>query len=156
MCDYSLAALPNRLAVEGEELTVYRFRTNSIGLAPPAEVRALATCSRRARSNGFWSWLKSVFEDAPKLPVTAVCVPPGAQLLFKNIPEELQRRWHVNDRESAVFVQVSAAENAYRDAVQFHDRRVVLLQNLCEGMLVKVLSLGGAEVSEEQSLLASQ
>lgn len=27
MCDYSLAHVPNRLAVEGEELVVYRFGT---------------------------------------------------------------------------------------------------------------------------------
>ena len=33
MCDYSLAVLPKRLAVEGEELIVHRFRTGSIGLA---------------------------------------------------------------------------------------------------------------------------
>ena len=32
MCDYSLAGLRTRLAVEGEELVVYRFPTGSIGL----------------------------------------------------------------------------------------------------------------------------
>src|SRR6516164_7099987 len=33
MCDYSLAGLPNRLAVEGEQLLVYRFTTGAMGLA---------------------------------------------------------------------------------------------------------------------------
>ena len=33
MCDYSLTGIPNRLAVEGEELVVHRFRTGSLGLA---------------------------------------------------------------------------------------------------------------------------
>jgi hypothetical protein len=32
MCDYSLAGVPNRLAVEGEQLVVHRFPTGSVGL----------------------------------------------------------------------------------------------------------------------------
>jgi hypothetical protein len=37
MCDYSLGGLPNRLAVDGEELIVHRFPTHSIGLASAAD-----------------------------------------------------------------------------------------------------------------------
>jgi hypothetical protein len=33
MCDYSLAGIPNRLAVEGEELVVHPFPTGALGLA---------------------------------------------------------------------------------------------------------------------------
>ena len=33
MCDYSLAGIPNRLAVEGERLVACRFSTGSMGLA---------------------------------------------------------------------------------------------------------------------------
>jgi hypothetical protein len=40
MCDYSIAALRTRLAVEGEELVVYRFPTGSIGLTSASEVAA--------------------------------------------------------------------------------------------------------------------
>ncbi len=40
MCDYSLAGLRTRLAVEGEELVVYRFPTGSIGLTSASEVAA--------------------------------------------------------------------------------------------------------------------
>jgi len=36
ICDYSLASLRTRLAVEGEELFVYRFPTASLGLTSPA------------------------------------------------------------------------------------------------------------------------
>jgi hypothetical protein len=35
MCDYSLAGIPNRLAVEGEELVVHRFTMGPLGLASP-------------------------------------------------------------------------------------------------------------------------
>ena len=33
MCDYSLAGVRNRLAVEGEQLVVQRFSTGALGLA---------------------------------------------------------------------------------------------------------------------------
>jgi hypothetical protein len=109
------------------------------------------------RRRSFWKWLKSAFESSPNCAnITAVCVPPGAQLLIRNIPEDLQRQWHIKDEESVLFVQVSAAENRYRDAVQCRHGRVVMLQNLREGMLVQVLSLGGIEVSEEQRLVAKR
>ena len=35
MCDYSLMAVPNRLAQEGEDLVTHRFPTGSLGLASP-------------------------------------------------------------------------------------------------------------------------
>ena len=38
MCDYSLTGLRTRLAVEGEELIIYRFPTGSIGLTSASEV----------------------------------------------------------------------------------------------------------------------
>ena len=37
MCDYSLMAVPNRLAEDGEDLVVYRFPTGSLGLASPSD-----------------------------------------------------------------------------------------------------------------------
>lgn len=56
MCDYSLAHIPNRLAVEGEQLVVHRFETHTLGLTP---------AHRR-----LWDILLH-----PNPP--AVCVPPG-------------------------------------------------------------------------------
>ncbi|HTR37034.1 MAG TPA: hypothetical protein VMH80_14105 [Bryobacteraceae bacterium] len=88
--------------------------------------------------------------------MTAVCVPPGAHLLLKNVPQDLQRQWQIKDEEAAVFVQLSAAENTYRDAVEFRNGHQVLLQNLREGMLVKVLSLGAVETKEEWTLVAQR
>ena len=39
MCDYSLMAVPNRLAREGEELVAHRFPTGSLGLASPSDLK---------------------------------------------------------------------------------------------------------------------
>ncbi len=75
MCDYSLMGLPNRLAIEGEDLVVRRYSTGSLGLGP--EVK-----SRR----GIWESMKSFFLVAP-LPV--VCVPPGTRLLLRRYPGTL-------------------------------------------------------------------
>jgi hypothetical protein len=38
MCDYSLMAVPNRLAQENEELVAHRFPTGSMGLASPSNL----------------------------------------------------------------------------------------------------------------------
>ncbi len=57
MCDYSLACMPNRLALQGEELVVQSFPTGALGLASP-----------KIPLSRLWS--------AKATP--AVCVPPGA------------------------------------------------------------------------------
>ena len=151
MCDYSLCGLPNRLAVEGEELMVHKFGTGTVGLASPIDLaRDRVTVSPR---KGFWQSIKSMFEDpAGSSRVTAVCVPPGAQLLLKNIPEGLQQRWNVSEEETVFFVQLSANVNSHRDAMRFFNGTEALLQVLTEGILVRVLSLGEACPEDERHL----
>ena len=64
MCDYSLCGLPTRLAVEGEELVVHRFRSGSMGLASPADLRPADRSRTLASGRGFWRNIKSLlFED---------------------------------------------------------------------------------------------
>ena len=82
MCDYSLAGIPNRLAVEGEQLVVHRFSTDSLGLASP--------CS------------PPLSKETP-----AVCIPPGARLRLRDIPQDLQLRFGLNEIEEVTFVSVS-------------------------------------------------
>lgn len=49
MCDYSLAYFPNRLAVKGEQLVVYRFPCGTLGVSVlPAYLVAAAVSERRA------------------------------------------------------------------------------------------------------------
>jgi len=152
MCDYSLCGLPTRLAAEGEQLVVHRFRTGSLGLASPAELTAALRPREHRRS--FWEWLKSAFDDSTTGPqVTAICIPPGAQLTLRSIPLDLQKRWNVNAQESVFFVQTSANVNSYRDAVQFGSGLKVLLQDLRQGMPVQVESLGGETPVEERDLV---
>jgi hypothetical protein len=129
MCDYSLAHFPNRLAVEGEQLVVHRFKTGTLGLAP--------ACSS----------LKQMFSPDS---MPAVCVPPGARLLLQDIPQRLQQALNVGSVEEATFVELHADAFRYRDAVRFGNGREILLQQLACGQGVLVLSLDTAEKEQTE------
>ena len=124
MCDYSLAHFPNRLAEEGEQLVVHRFPTGPRGL-----------------TSAHPSLKQFLFPST----IPAVCVPPGARLLLRDIPEYLQQGLDVGAVEEVIFVEQSAEAFTYRDAVRFGNGREILLQHLRCGQRVEVLSLGGVE-----------
>jgi hypothetical protein len=147
MCDYSLMGVPSRLATEGEELVTYKFSTGSIGLAPLAEVRRLMD-AQAVNCREFWSYIREIFSTPARNCMTAVCVPPGARLLMKDVPEALQRGLGVGPAEEVTFTQLSAAANAYRDAIRFRDGRELLLQELAAGQRVRVLDLSSVDPRE--------
>src|SRR5260370_2129682 len=115
MCDYSLGGLRTRLAVEGEELIIYRFPTGSLGLTSPAELEA-----HHKEFRGWQSWF-----DPREVPC-AVSIPPHTRLWLRNIPEHLQRQLGVGAVETVGFTQVSAEACQLRDAVRFRNGREVL------------------------------
>ena len=134
MCDYSLAALRTRLAVDGEELVTYRFPTGSIGMTAPAELEMF-----RTEPNSWWS-----AHDPAKV-ACAVCIPHGSRLRLNNIPERLQQQLGVNAEEDIVFIQRSADAGRHRDGIRFPNGQEVLLQRLAEGQRARVVSLLLAE-----------
>ena len=146
MCDYSLMAIPNRLAEEGEDLVAHRFPTGSVGLASPRDLRM--PDSLRTRCEGFWSAAKNFFDPAKTDPVPAVCVPPGARLMLQDIPMRLQRDLEIGPAEEVTFTQLTAAVNMYRDAIRFKNGQELSLQKVREGQRVKVLDLSSAEAFE--------
>jgi hypothetical protein len=129
MCDYSLAGIPSRLAVQGEQLVVHRFPTGSLGLA-----------SSYPSKSRWWS--------AKQTP--AVCIPPGARLLLSDIPKDLQQQLGVGATEEVTFVQLSATPYEYRDALRFNYGREILLQELRCGQQVEVLSLSSDDFEHEE------
>ena len=144
MCDYSLMAVPNRLAQEGEELVAHRFPTGSLGLASPCDLKRIADAPAPARRS-LWSGLKDFFNPPKTEPVPAVCIPPGAKLRLHDIPARFQHELGVGPVEDVTFTQITAAANSYRDAVRFPNGREVRLQELREGQRVIVLDLSVAE-----------
>jgi len=157
VCDYSLHAFPNRLAVENEDLVLHRFGGGSMGLASIADVRASnAACVKKP----FWTAVKDWFwgQLDSDLAIPAVCVPPGARLVLSDIPRSMQRDLGISEVEEVKFVETSAEVNTYRDAIRFRNNRQILLQLLREGQRVKVLSLDLEEsetpaIREAQSLV---
>ena len=147
MCDYSLMAIPNRLAREGEDLVAHRFPTGSMGLAAPADLRRVAD-PVGPKTKGFWQSLRSFFSPPKVDPVPAVCIPPGARLRMEDIPARVQNEMSVGPVEEVTFTQLTAAVNSYRDAVRFRNGRELRLQEMREGQRVKVLDLSLAEPLE--------
>jgi hypothetical protein len=154
MCDYSLMGVPNRLAVEGEQLVVHRFRTGSLGLASPLDLQPAIQLGEQRK--GFWARL-NLFFSPPEPQVRAVCIPPGAWLALEDIPESLQAALGVGPVELVTFTQIVGAGSSpglfeeaghYRDALRFKHGREVRLQDLSEGQPVWVMDLCGAEASE--------
>jgi Enoyl-(Acyl carrier protein) reductase len=114
MCDYSLHALPNRLAVEGEQLLLHRFPTGALGLASPSDLWTPAEPPDQTRT-GWWSRVKSWLSLSGTKPIPAVCVPPGAQLVLRDIPRYLQQQLGVGDEENAIspgFINSGSAPEA--------------------------------------------
>ena len=157
MCDYSLHAYPNRLAVDGEDLIIHRFGGTSLGLASPADVCQANPETKCSANRGLWASIKTWFAEQRQLekPIPAVCIPPGARLILKDIPKSLQRELGVGEIEEVRFVETSAEVNTYRDAVRFGNCRQILLQSLREGQRVTVLELDPAE-SENALVWASR
>lgn len=139
MCDYSLMGVPNRLACEGEDLVVCKFRTGSHGLTPET-----SGTNTETRSEGFRSVVKRLFGPLEPEKV-AVCIPPGARLLLGDISENVQKCFGVGATEEVTFTQLTATPYRYRDAVRFKSGREILLQQLNQGQRVRVLALSLVE-----------
>ena len=151
MCDYSLMAVPNRLAREGEELVTHRFPTGSLGLAAPDDVRRAAE-PLQTMCQTVWQKIRAFFDPPAARAVCAVCIPPGARLLVRDIPQRQRQQWGVSGQEEAVFTQITATANTYRDALRFPSGCQVRLQDMREGMQIRVMDLTGA--AEEPMLEA--
>ncbi len=147
MCDYSLMSIPNRLAVEGEDLVTYRFHSGSIGFASEADVRRAAG-SDEPTKRGFWSSLRNSTNLLMAEPVCAVCVPPGARLLLQDISEDLQRNLNTAACEEVTFVELGMEAYTYRDAVRFANGREIRLQDLRPGQQARVLRFSSEQTDE--------
>ena len=156
MCDYSLMCVPNRLAREREELVAHRFTTGSMGLASDLDLHPRPVRSVPSKRT-FCSMVKQIFDSPEANPLPAVCLPPGAHLVLRDIPGELQRELGVGPAEEVTFTQLTAASHCYRDAVRFRNGHEILLQRLNEGQRVHVLALspdGGIDAAVPEERLA--
>jgi hypothetical protein len=151
VCDYSLQGLPNRLAIEGEELIVHRFTTGAIGLASPKELKQTISPRNGGSKRTFWAAMSAAIFPPHGQQVPAVCVPPGAVLRVSDIAAGLQHELGIGPEEVVTFTQTSFMKATYHDAVRFSNSREVLLQVFKEGQRVRVLSLACVETNNAES-----
>ena len=130
MCDYSLSGLPNRLAIEGERLVAYRFPNGVKGFVSQPGL-ATFTGSHPTLWARMCAWFRN---DTP----CAVCLPPGATLVLRDVPVWLRHSSGETD-QLVTFVQGESRE--YRDGIQFSWGTSMLLQQLPTGLVADVLSL---------------
>jgi hypothetical protein len=141
MCDYSLMNLPNRLAVEGEDLIVHRFPSGSMGLASPADLYPPQV--EAANRHTFWGSVKAMF-SLKKCTVPAVCIPPASRLRLHNTSERMQRDYGIHRDEDCTFDQLTADSHTHRDVVRFCNGKFIRIQQLPEGMGMTVLDMSVA------------
>jgi len=134
MCDYSLMQYPNRIAKRGEELVTYRFPSGCIGLASPADFD-------NHPMGSIWRRLECSLRGTDSCSVPAVCVPPSARLLVRELGSRLQREYGLGAEEVATFEQLTL-ESTWRDAIRFEKGCILRLQELSAGLRVRVLNLG--------------
>jgi hypothetical protein len=156
MCDYSLMSFPNRLATEGEKLIVHRFPSGAMGLASLSDLQRAASSPVRGKGlrwflGGIGSLLKGISPSACNTKsVPAVCIPPGARLLLRDIPERLQNQVGVRGVEEVTFTQITSDAFSYRDAVRFRNGCEIILQLLQQGQRVRVLNLSSADTASPE------
>jgi len=145
MCDYSMMAISNRLAIEGEELAAHRFNSGSVGLVARPDLDRW----RQSQPRGVWPRLRCLFAS-PAEPSPVVCIPPGAALRLHDIPASLRQRYFIGEQETVRFRQISPDAGSYRDAITFTNGRTILLQRLPEGQRIRVLWLQSQEEQEPE------
>jgi hypothetical protein len=145
MCDYSLHGVPNRLAVQGDQLITIRFSTGSVGLA---EANSVTEGGREKPQRGLWAALRDYYCASPENVIHAVCVPPGARLRLENVPRRFQQTLGISASEDVTFTQLSAEAFQYRDAVRFRNGSEMLLQRLGEGLRVRVIDTETVRMAE--------
>jgi hypothetical protein len=132
MCDYSLSGVANRQAVEGERLITYRFPNGVKGfVSQPDLVQFMAG------HGTFWKRMRAWFRSETPC---AVCLPPGAKLVLRDVPESLRTASGRDNDEIVEFTQ-SGSQYEYRDGVQFSSGTRILLQQLPPGLEADVLNL---------------
>jgi len=136
---------------------VHRFRSGAKGLASVSDLRrvSLALTVRRKSLRSLLSEFCSRVGEIVAAPngsksVPAVCIPPGARLLLRDIPERLQDQVGIRQVEEVTFTQITSSEFSYRDAVRFRNGIETILQQLQEGQRVRVLNLSLADTASPE------
>ena len=128
MCDYSLELYRSRPAVEGEQYTLRRFPSGTMGFTAERDCE------------------------------TAVCLPADARLRLEGIGEAIRQAYVVNSTEEVTMARMDGTAFSHRDAVRFANGREVLLQGLNAGIVATLVEAlpeaeGLSEVRAQRELV---
>jgi hypothetical protein len=140
MCDYSLYAIQNRIAEEGEEVVLHKFKTGTLGFTSLHDLIRFETTAK-TKACGFWSTLKDCLLPRTSSPLPAICIAPGTRLLLTDVPRKLQISVRIGSSEVVAFTEISERSYSYRDALVLQNGTRVLLQDLPEGLHALILSM---------------
>lgn len=140
MCDYSLTHYPNRLARQGEELTVRTFFSGSRGFVSAEPASRPGPIEAKP---SLWKRFQNLFGQEYSGTQLVVCIPPGARLRFDDVPVAIQRKVGCGPSALVTFAQTSMQASTYRDAVRFEGGETLSVQALPEKMRAIVVSMGG-------------
>lgn len=111
MCDYSLELYRSRPAVEGEQYTLRRFPSGTMGFTAERDCE------------------------------TAVCMPADAHLRLEGIGEAIRHACAVQPTEVVAMTRMDGTAFSHRDAVRFANGREVLLQSLNPGIVAVLVDV---------------
>ncbi|HWE52621.1 MAG TPA: hypothetical protein VG273_22705 [Bryobacteraceae bacterium] len=137
MFDLSARRTLDRLAVQGEEVVVHKFRNRNARLVPGPEFDDW----RARRRGGFWQWLMDLFSSGDEA-LTVVHIPPGTWVRLVGIPEVLRGR--AGKCQEAIFMQLLGPGGECRDALSLAYGNA-LLQFVPHGQRLKILWLSSAQ-----------
>jgi hypothetical protein len=141
MCDHSLYSMQDRLAREGEDLTLHRFESGAMGFASTRDLVEYEI-SKQKESSSFWGTIKDwLLLPSRTQSIPAICVTPGTSLLLTDIPGAIQESLCIEESEIVVFTELHSPAYSFRDALLLPNTTRVLLQDLPEGIHALVLSV---------------
>ncbi len=117
MCDHLFDSTQDRLAREGEDLTLHRFESGEMGFASDTDLIEYEISKRKAASS-FWGTVKDwLLLPSGSQTIPAVCVTPGTTLLLTDIPKAIQSSLCIEESEIVVFSELHSPAYSFRDAL---------------------------------------
>jgi len=138
MCDYSLMAIPNRLAEEGESLVAHRFPTGSVGFASPEDLCKTVQ----------WQGARPLGFSAQNKLGSGGLRPTRCPLDVARYSGTSAARSRSGCGRGSHLYPACPTAYTYRDAIRFANGQEILLQELGEGQQVKVLDLSSGDAFE--------
>jgi hypothetical protein len=140
MCDDSLQGLPNRLAVEGEEVVTHRFPSGSLGMASPLDIAGAESSAAADRAGNMVDGRQALAVDGSRM----LCSDSRLHSTRNTPPHGPHSRCDAEAVRVGCIAERHLHSVEYRSILvprcdKFDDGRQIVLQAFPEGVLFEVL-----------------